>query len=61
MHPLEEKIQEIHGKYYTSKITKEEKDNLVTNIKNIQIAEECLDNPAMAEHLRGLCDFVLSH
>lgn len=60
MHSLEVEIQTITEQCQLGNITVEERDYLLTEIRDVRLAQECADNEQMARYLVQACNIAMS-
>ena len=60
MHSLEVEIQTITEQCQLGNITVEERDYLLTEIRDVRLAQECADNEQMARYLVQACNIAMA-
>lgn len=58
MDPLEQQIDEILNAYKNGNLSVDEKNDLLEEIKNVRIAQECADDEVRFRKLVELCKFA---
>jgi hypothetical protein len=60
MHPLEQTIQDIQLEYQFGNITKNERDYMLQEVRDIRAAQECAGNEEMFRHLVQACNIAMA-
>ena len=60
MHPLEETINDIVLEYQMGNITKDERDYMLTEVRDIRAANECAGNEQMFRHIVNACNVAMA-
>ena len=60
MHPLEQTIEEIQLEYQMGNITKDERDYMLTEVRDIRAANECAGNETMFRHIVNACNVAMA-
>lgn len=60
MHPLELEIKSIVEEFVAGRITAEEKDYLIQEIRDVRIAQECADNEETARIVATVCNMAMA-
>ena len=60
MHPLEQEIHNIEAAYRAGQLTSDERNYLLTEIRDIRIAQDCADNEEFARYLAQACNVILA-
>ena len=60
MHPLEETINDIVLEYQMGNITKDERDYMLTEVRDIRAANECAGNEQMFRHVVNACNVAMA-
>lgn len=60
MHPLEQTIQQIQNEYLNGNISREERDYMLAQIRDIQAAQECAGNEQMFRYLVQACNIAMA-
>ncbi len=60
MHPLEQTIEEIQLEYQMGNITKDERDYMLTEVRDIRAANECAGNENMFRHVVNACNVAMA-
>lgn len=60
MHPLEETINDIVLEYNMGNITREERDYMLTEVRDIRAANECAGNETMFRHVVNACNVAMA-
>lgn len=60
MHPLEETINEIVLEYQMGNITQDERDYMLTEVRDIRAANECAGNEQMFRHIVNACNVAMA-
>lgn len=60
MHPIEQEIQAITEQYQMGNISVEEKDYLLTEIRDIRAAHECADNEVLFRYVVQACNIAMA-
>ena len=60
MHPLEQTIQDIQLEYQFGNITKDERDYMLTEVRDIRAAAECAGNETMFRHVVNACNVAMA-
>lgn len=56
MHPLEQEVQAITEAFSQGQISEEERNYLLTEIRDIKAANECADNEQMFRYIVQVCN-----
>lgn len=60
MHPLEQEIENIDNEYKQGNLSQEERDHLLSEIRDIRAAEECAGDEVMFRHIVSTCNILIS-
>jgi hypothetical protein len=60
VHPLEQTIEEIQLEYQMGNITKDERDYMLTEVRDIRAANECAGNENMFRHVVNACNVAMA-
>ena len=60
MHPLEQTIEEIQLEYQMGNITKDERDYMLTEVRDIRAAQECAGNEEMFRYIVQACNVAMA-
>lgn len=60
MHQLETEIQAIMDQYVMGKLSAEEKDFLLQEIRDVRAAQECADNEELFRYVVQACNIALA-
>lgn len=60
MHPLEQTIEEIQLEYQMGNITKEERDYVLQEVRDIRAAQECAGNEELFRHVVAACNVAMA-
>lgn len=60
MHPLEQTIEEIQLEYQMGNITKDERDYMLTEVRDIRAANDCAGNEQMFRHIVNACNVAMA-
>lgn len=60
MHPLEQEIQAINEQYQMGNLDLEERNYLLTEIRDIRAAQECADNEQMFRYVVQACNVAMA-
>jgi hypothetical protein len=60
MHPLETEIQAINEQCQMGNISTEERNYLLTEIRDIRVAQECAGNEQMFRQLVQACNIAMA-
>jgi hypothetical protein len=60
MHPLEEEIQEITEEFKSGSITLEQRNWLLSEIRDIRAAQECAGNEIAFRYVVVACDIAMA-
>lgn len=60
MHPLEVEIQAITEQYQLGNISAEERNYLLTEIRDIRAAQDCAGNEQMFRYLVQACNIAMA-
>jgi hypothetical protein len=60
MHPLEQTIQDIQLEYQFGNITKDERDYMLQEVRDIQAAQECAGNEEMFRYIVQACNVAMA-
>jgi hypothetical protein len=60
MHPLETEIQAINEQCQLGNISTEERNYLLTEIRDIRAAQECADNEQMFRYVVQACNVAMA-
>lgn len=60
MHPLEKTIQDIQLEYQFGNITKDERDYMLQEVRDVRAAQECAGNEQMFRHIVMACNVALA-
>jgi len=60
MHPLEQTIEEIQLEYQMGNITRDERDYMLTEVRDIRAANDCADNETMFRHIVNACNVAMA-
>lgn len=60
MHSLEQTINDIVLEYNMGNITKEERDYMLTEVRDIRAANECAGNETMFRHVVNACNVAMA-
>ena len=59
MHPLEQEIQAITEQYQMGNISQEEHMYLLTEIRDVRVAQECAGNEVAFRHIVQACNIAM--
>lgn len=59
MHPLEQEVQEITEQYKLGNISQQEKNWLLSEIRDIRAAQECAGDEIMFRYVIDACNFAM--
>ena len=60
MHPLEQTIEEMQLEYQMGNITKDERDYVLQEIRDIRAAQECAGNEELFRHVVTACNIAMA-
>ena len=60
MHPLEQEIQAISEQYKMGNISEDEKNYLLTEIRDIRAAQECAGNEQTFRYVVQACNIAMA-
>lgn len=60
MNPLEQEIQAINEQYQMNNISAEERNYLLTEIRDIRAAQECAGNEQLFRYIVQACNIAMS-
>jgi hypothetical protein len=60
MHLLEQTIQDIQLEYQFGNITKDERDYMLQEVRDIRAAQECAGNEEMFRHIVQACNVAMA-
>lgn len=60
MSDLEKVIEEVQMEYQFGNITKEERDYILTEVRDIRAAQECAGNEQMFRHIVQACNVAMA-
>lgn len=60
MHPLEKTIEEIQLEYQFGNITRDERDYMLQEVRDIRAAEECAGNEEMFRYIVQACNVAMA-
>ena len=60
MHPLEEEIQEITEEFKSGSITLEQRNWLLSEIRDVRAAQECADNETAFRYVVVACNIAMA-
>ena len=60
MHPLEQEIQAITEQYQMGNISQEEHIYLLTEIRDVRVAQECAGNEVAFRHIVQACNIAMA-
>ena len=60
MHPLEQEIQTISEQYKMGNISEDEKNYLLTEIRDIRAAQECAGNEQTFRYVVQACNIAMA-
>jgi hypothetical protein len=60
MHPLEQTIQEIQLEYQFGNITKDERDYMLQEVRDIRAAQDCAGDEVMFRHIVQACNVAMA-
>jgi hypothetical protein len=60
MHPLEQEIQTINEQCQSGNISAEERNYLLTEIRDIRAAQECAGNEQLFRYVVQACNIAMS-
>lgn len=60
MHPLEQTIQEIQNEYQSGNITRDERDYMLGQVRDIQAAQQCAGNEQLFRYLVQACNVAMA-
>jgi len=60
MHPLEKTIEEIQMEYQFGNITKDERDYMLQEVRDIRAAQECAGNEEMFRYIVQACNVAMA-
>lgn len=59
MHPLEQEIQSVQEAFQMGQISEEERNYLLTEIRDIKAAQECAGNEEMFRYVVQACNLAM--
>jgi len=60
MHSLEQEIELIQRGFRDGGLSQEERDHLLTEIRDIRVAVECAEDEVLARKIMQACDIAMS-
>ena len=60
MHPLEKTIEEIQMEYQFGNITRDERDYMLQEVRDIRAAQECAGNEEMFRYIVQACNVAMA-
>lgn len=57
---LEQEIENIDNEFQQGNLSKEERDHLLCEIRDIRAAEECAGDEVMFRHIVSTCNILIS-
>lgn len=60
VHPLEQEIHNIEAAYRAGQLSIDERSYLLSEIRDIRIAQDCADNEEFARYLVQACNAILA-
>ena len=60
MHPLEKVIEEIQMEYQFGNITRDERDYMLQEVRDIRAAQECAGNEEMFRYIVQACNVAMA-
>ena len=60
MHPLEQEIQNIDAAYRAGQLSIDERNYLLSEIRDIRAAQDCADNEEMFRYIVQACNAIAS-
>ena len=60
MHILEQEIQNIDTQYHTGKLTVDERNYLLQEIRDVRAAQDCADNEELARYIVQICNAIIT-
>ena len=60
MHPLEQEIHNIEAAYRAGQLNLDERNYLLSEIRDIRAAQECADNEEFARYLVQACNLAMA-
>lgn len=60
MHPLEKTIEEIQFEYQFGNITRDERDYMLQEVRDIRAAQECAGNEEMFRYIVQACNVAMA-
>lgn len=60
MHPLEQTIQEIQLEYQFGNITRDERDYMLQEVRDIRAAQECAGNEELFRNIVLACNMAMA-
>jgi hypothetical protein len=60
MHPLEQEIELITNAYSEGRLSAEEKEYLLREIRDVRAAQECADNEILFRQIVAACEIAIA-